>query len=107
MDLTCQLKSWHCSDSYYDKSFFKALMPSMATTYHESSPTSGTGSGIESDGLKVGLDTSTGPYLAKGPNSKVEPNSRVEPDSRMGSMGIKTTGREQDQTSARCQIPTD
>ena len=66
MDHTCQLKSWHCSDSYYDKSFFKALMPSMATTYHESSPTSGTGSGIESDGLKVGLDTSTGPYLAKG-----------------------------------------
>ena len=58
VDLTCQLKSWHCSDSYYDKSFFKALMPSMATTYHESSPTSGTGSGIESDGLKVGLDTS-------------------------------------------------
>ena len=41
-------------------------MPSMATTYHESSPTSGTGSGIESDGLKVGLDTSTGPYCAKG-----------------------------------------
>ena len=69
-------------------------MPSMATTYHESSPTSGTGSGIESDGLKVGLDTSTGLYLAKGPNSKVETNSRVEPDSRMGSMGIKTTGRD-------------
>ena len=42
-------------------------------------------------GLKVGLDTSTGPYLAKEPNSEVEPNSRVEPDSRMGSMGTETT----------------
>ena len=84
-------------------------MPSMATTYHESSPTSGTGSGIESDGLKVGLDTSTGPYLAKGPNSKVLSNSRVEPDSQMGSMGTETTGSkwEWDQTPAKGYIPTD
>ena len=42
-------------------------------------------------GLKVGLDTGTGPYSAKEPNSKVEPNSWVEPDSRMGSIGTETT----------------
>ena len=35
------------------------------------------------------MDTSTGLYLAKGPNSKVLSNSRVEPDSQMGSMGPK------------------
>ena len=57
-------------------------------------------------GLKVGVDTSTGLYLAKGPNPKLEPNSRVEPDSRMGSMGTKTTSSEWewDQTPVRGYI---
>ena len=60
-------------------------------------------------GLNIGLDTSTGPYLAKGPNSKVLPNSRVELDSRTGSMGTDTTGSkwEWDQTPAKVYIPTD